>query len=412
MFQIDGLHVEGRIGLDGNLALLPRHAHHFQPGERKRVGCLLPGERAGDPKLHQALPARGQVDGHERPVVAAGECPLEVAGRGDVVEVEVVGQEHLHAVHRPVLCNEVHLALQAPLDLGDLDHRFHLGRPSPRQRRGRQSDGERRGGKLVRLVGSDAQRTLLGSRVTRPRRRIGRLVRQIGPRYAGGALGLEIQEQTAADREPPVVQSGVGDGDQGHVELGKITLANGAAPPKVDSEALAVAGGLQERDLHRLKFALPADLPAADVVAFHPLDKVVGGHVDAEHLALAAAELQPQLPDEPETVFLHVDHGGASHREAAIDLAHGYLPPPLDAHSAAGAQGRFDQLVGLFRLVALPVDHLAEADVGVRLRHGDRERSGRRGRQNTFGYAPAAATLQAQAHGQPKPMSALARDVQ
>jgi len=169
---------------------------------------------------------------------------------------------------------------------------------------------------------------------------------KVGPRDARLGRRAQVEKRAAADGQPAVLQRGIGDGHHGRGELGQCTLAHGAPPPEVDREAFAVPGGLQERDLDRLVPFLFADFPAAHIGPFHPLDEIVAGDLDAEHLALTPPELERQPPDEPQPVLLDVQDGRASGGEAAIDQALGHLGAPLDAHGAARAQGRLDRQIG------------------------------------------------------------------
>ena len=92
------------------------------------------------------------------------------------------------------------------------------------------------------------------------------------------------------------------------------------------------------------------------------LDQEILGHAELELLALVAAELQRHVPDRPQTVLLHVHHGGALGGQAAIDLAFRHLGPPLQGQLAAAAQDRVDRLAVLAGVITAAIGDLAEAD--------------------------------------------------
>ena len=143
--------------------------------------------------------------------------------------------------------------------------------------------------------------------------------------------------------------------------------------------------------LQRLHF------PAADVRPGHALDEVVLRQAEREHLALAAAEVELHLPVQPQAVLAHVEHGGRIGRQALIDLSLAHLGPPLDVQLPAGGQGRFDRLVGLSRLVSLPIQHVGQPHFRLSQRGDERQRRGRRAGQAARGHPPSPLTLQLQA---------------
>ena len=90
-------------------------------------------------------------------------------------------------------------------------------------------------------------------------------------------------------------------------------------------------------------------VPAAYIVAGHLFHKIILGHGKREAIALAATELDVQLPRGVQAVFLHVEQPIRLDRKTAIDLGFGHRGPPPQRKLAGRTEGRFDHLIWFLR---------------------------------------------------------------
>ncbi len=160
--QVAGLNVEGRIGLHGDLALLPLDPQHLQP----RQGHLLPGVQGGQfavddhrriaqhALLHEDLqdpPALTMSLFLDRPDPGRGKCHFR--------QTEIVGHGDLEAIDPALADVEGDPALQARLGGVELDARLGLGGHVGHGRRGAQPQQRRAswGSDRPRKAGSPAR---------------------------------------------------------------------------------------------------------------------------------------------------------------------------------------------------------------------------------------------------------------
>ena len=70
----------------------------------------------------------GEINRQQPAFVPLSDGPLEFARREDLAEVQLLGQENLDAVDRPLLDVQQHAAFQRPLVLRQAEQRLHFRR--------------------------------------------------------------------------------------------------------------------------------------------------------------------------------------------------------------------------------------------------------------------------------------------
>ena len=354
--------------------------------------------------------AGAQVNAHQPPAVGVGRRPGEFAGSDDLFDLQRGGHVQSHAVDG--------LGPHVDLDLR-LQPRFPFRDPQQtlQRRRGVAGHGHRLQRQRVRdraelegLIRPQAERAFLGG--ADRGQRVGHVGGDVRPRQARDAGRAQFQQRAAADRQAAFVQDGAVHRDRRRGELGRLVRGHDAAAGQVQRDPLAVHGFFEQRDVQPLEIVRRLEVPHADVVAQDFLHQVTGGDQDLEAVAAAAGEFEVQLPDQPQAVFLHVQHRFRGDGQAAIHLAFGHLGTPLQVQRPVGGQRGGNLLVVGRRLVFAAVGQTGQTDFGASGRHGQRE-PGRRGRRQLPGRdAPAAATFQVQADLQRELLAALARQVQ